>query len=602
MPAMGTNLVGADGSVTPQMMAYYGRRARGGAGLIIVESSTVDFPYGAAAAGDPRLDEDRFVPGLAQLAEAIKNGGAVAAIQPNHRGKSREGQMGPAGMSEDELILITEKFSLAAMRVKEAGFDAVELHCAHSYLLARFLSPAYNTRNDRYGGSLENRLRFPLQVIQKVREAVGSFPILVRINGKEFLDSGIGLEESREIAQALEEGSVDAIDVSCGPGKTRYSLGSWMMPEGWRIPYAEDIKNCVSIPVIGGGCIVRTEFAATAIQEKRIDFVAVGRGMIADPEWAEKSVRGRRIRPCIGCNACVKRRVFANLPIRCAVNPEVGWEWKLEGQSQKAEAAKRVLIIGGGPAGITTALVAQRQGHKVTLREAKSRLGGQALLAALPPGKEKIGEWLQYLQEEVHCSDIKVQLDMPEGEAPEKSDYDVLVLATGAERQVPTSACSDKGPEVEIMTAEECFDHIDEMSGRHITIIGGGEVGCEISLFLVEAGATVTLIEMLDDVATDIDQVTQETLKDVMIQAGIQIKSAKVFEAVRGRRVIVTGKSGEESIETDTVVFCAGATPHLPSWIQGNSAFAQSNVIGDANGPSNILNSTTQGYWLGMRL
>ncbi|MDN5347695.1 MAG: hypothetical protein PWP65_1259 [Clostridia bacterium] len=600
MAPMGTNLACADGSVSPEMVAYYSRRARGGAGLVIVESSAVDFPYGSGGAAQPRADEDRFVPGLSRLAEAIQNYGARAVVQLNHAGRNRSGGWAPSDMDESELELIAEKFALAALRAKEAGFDAVEIHAAHSYLLTRFLSRAYNSRDDKYGGSLENRLRFPLKVLQEVKRRVGSLPVLVRINGREFLDGGIDLEESKEIARAFEKAGASAIDVSCGPGKTRYSLEPWITPQGWRIPYAAAIKAAVSVPVIGVGCIREPDFAQKILSENKVDFVAVGRGMIADPDWANKALRGEKIRPCIGCNlGCVGRRVFGKSPIRCAVNPEAGRE--SEAGYGPAGKKKKVVVVGGGPAGMTAALAAGKRGHEVTLLEKSGRLGGKALLAALPPGKERIKQWVEYLEEEIKGSGIRVLLDAPES-GYKSMDPEVLVLATGAGTLFPEAVVAKRdNPEIRILTGEECLANLEVAAGKRITVIGGGGVGCELALTVAERGAEVTVVEMLDDVAADLDPITRQALKEMMAEKRILLKTGSAFEDLEEKRVIASTKSGRESWEADVVVFCWGQRPSLPQeTISGIGAEVY--VIGDAAEPGNFLKATAQGYWVGRSL
>ena len=331
MAPMATNFADPDGGITEQMVNYYVERARGGVGLIIVENSNVDFPLGANGAVQLRIDEDRFIPGLALLREALSDADPTCrvAIQINHAGaltkSTRTGGhqiVGPSdvptrllgeiprSLSIKEIEDLAMKYATAAERAKKAGFDAIELHGGSSYLLAQFMSPYFNKRTDAYGGSIENRMRFPVLILRKIRELVGrNFPILFRMSADEFLEGGLVLAESRQYAKILERESVDLLHISAG---SSYSIDRHMepmsYPQGWKAYLAAEIKKEVAIPVATVGVIREPGVAEDIIADRKADFVTLGRTLIADPHWVNKSARGQAITHCITCNVCGGRR------------------------------------------------------------------------------------------------------------------------------------------------------------------------------------------------------------------------------------------------------------------------------------------------------
>ena len=349
MPAMATNYAADDGGVTERLVDYYAARAQGGTGLIIVENTNVDYPNGKAGAYQLRIDSDEFIEGLSKLVDSIHSTGCKVGLQINHAGGlANVHQIGaervapsafnyPQGaarqLNDEEIEEIAEKFALAAQRARIAGFDTIEIHGAHGYLISEFMCPVTNLRNDDYGGSLENRMRFPCLVLSKVRQAVGKdYPIIFRFSADEFLPGGNGADTAVPIAQILQQTGADALDVSAGLTITAESRDAVVEPasysEGWKTYLAELVKKHVSIPVIAVGVIRTPNYADSVIKNGKADFVAIGRGLIADPHWCVKAGAGKsdEIRKCISCRKCLFARVVRNEPLSCAVNPAAGKE------------------------------------------------------------------------------------------------------------------------------------------------------------------------------------------------------------------------------------------------------------------------------------
>ncbi|MDO8568136.1 MAG: FAD-dependent oxidoreductase, partial [Dehalococcoidales bacterium] len=458
MAPMGTSLATKDGLVTDVMREYYEARARGGAGMIIVESTNIDI-RSLNEPNRPLIDSDLTLPGLRRLAAAIKKHGAFAAIQLNHCGGCTKSKVSgypslapsaiifPAGATKGEMVkeLTTEQineivglFAKAAARAKKAGFNGVEIHAAHPYLLAQFLSPFTNHRRDSYGGSLENRARALIEVLTAVRKTVGKdYPVWFRINGQEYgVPDGLTLEDARKVAQMVK-GLVDAIHVtSFGYGKA--PLSNFPETPGGLLPLAAAIKQVVDVPVIAVGRL-DPETGEAALKAGKADIIAMGRRMIADPEIAGKAKSGRLqdIRPCIACFCCHDLGVLKDKPITCAVNPGLakGNEYEIK----PARKLKKIAVIGGGPAGMEAARVLATRGHRVTLFEKSATLGGQLKLAMAAPGKrERIEPLITYLAAQLRKLDVKIKLNT-EADVNTISalNPDAVILASGATPVAP---------------------------------------------------------------------------------------------------------------------------------------------------------------------
>lgn len=429
MPPMVTNFGTQDGYVTDRTRYYYEARAAGGVGLIIVEATCIDAPVGKLSPNQLVIDDDKYIPPLRELAQVIQRHGARTAIQLHHAGRSAPsvvtghqpiapssiplpgGEM-PRELTVGEIKEIVRRFAEAAERAKRAGFDAVEIHAAHGYLISQFLSTASNKRQDEYGGDLRNRARILLDIVAAVRGMVGaSYPVWCRINGREYgIEGGTTTEEAQEVARMCQTAGVAAIHVSAyGYGTDPRHLPISALRDGYLIRFAEAVKQAVSIPVIAVGRLTPA-FGEKIVEEAKVDLVAIGRGLIADPELPRKAAEGRLedIAPCILCGTCQSLPQTEGPSLRCRVNPAVGKE--RESIITKAERAKKVVVIGGGPAGMEAAAMAARRGHQVTLFEKSESLGGQLLVACVPPYKDTLVELIKYLTIQLEKAGVSVKL------------------------------------------------------------------------------------------------------------------------------------------------------------------------------------------------
>lgn len=622
MAPMATNYPSETGGITEVLLDFYEQRAKGGTGLIIAENCCVDYPAGKGGATQLRLDEDRFIPGISRLTEAVHYWGAKISIQINHSGPSgipakTEGK-GPVGASPvtyashlvpprmlegDEIGAIIEKYAQAVLRAKKANFDAIEFHGAHGYLMAHFMSPYTNRRTDEYGGDVEGRLRLVIRVIRRTRELVGDdYPLMIRMSADEFIDGGRGVEESKHVASILAAEGIDAIHVSAGTHPAMHPSGTLSIEpmayeEGWRVYLAEEIKKAVDIPVIAVGVIRDPDFAEEVLARGRADFVALGRGLIADPEWANKTRNGREkdIRKCISCNeGCIRRRAFMDLPIRCNVNAEVGRSPHFRA-SPITGAPKRVLVVGGGPGGMEAARMLKMRGHDVTLWEKKSVLGGQLVFAGIPPFKRKLHWFLDYLTQQMAKLSIPCEL---EREATKENilDFgpDELILATGAVPTVPPISGID-GPYVK--APEDVLVEDYAGSGSKVVVMGGGAKGAEVGLFLSERGESVAIVEMLDGIALDMDPISRMDLlsrleeRKVTLLTGARIVSCDG----NGVKVMLDGKKNAV-IEGEKLILSLGYRPvnELEGTLRGE--ISRVHCIGDCREARKIIEAVSEAY------
>lgn len=596
MPAMGTGLASAQGEVTSALLRYYEERARGGAGAVVVELACVDSPEGKASLTQLCIDRPELLPGLAELAETIKSYDCLAMIQLHHAGRQtapavtgrqpvapspkacRFMRAEPRQLSREEIASIRHHFVKAAIMAQQAGFDGVELHAAHGYLLSQFLSPYTNLREDEYGGSLENRFRLLKEIMEGIKTYTSNLILGVRFNLSDFVEGGINLDEGLEIAQLLEQNGADILNASCGiyeSGQTSIETGSFQ--EGWRMDMIRQAKQRVSIPVIGGGVIRQPEMAARLIEEGCIDLVWIGRGMLADPDWAAKALQGyaEKIRPCITCNTC-----FATINqghhIRCAVNPQTGREERLLRPTLPYD--KAVLVAGGGPAGMQAALTFARLGSSVVLVEAGSCLGGQMTAAQKAPGKSAIARLQQYLINEVESSPIRVRLntEVTSQLLDEIKPY-VLVIASGSKPIIP-----DYPGIKSSYSAAEILDNDPGWENQQIIIVGGGSTGCEAAAVLSEKNQ-VTVVEKGKVIASGMENMSRLELLARLKQKKVRILKMTVLESADNEKVILHSADTNETTACayDHVLFAIGNRPVLPE-LDPRYLPEQVFVIGDA--------------------
>ena len=621
MAPMVVQLASETGAVTPRTVEHYARRAAGGAGLVIVEATYVA-PEGKAFACQLGIDRDGLVPGHFELVEAVHRQGAKVALQIHHGGGRADPALtggvllAPSPVAQDtssvvpreatvtEIEAAAAAYARGADRARRAGYDAVEIHGAHGYLIHEFLSPASNRRADAYGGSPENRRRFAGLVIRRVREAVGArFPVLFRLSA----EGGYGIEEAVEISGALEAWGVDAIHVSIG-GTAPITLvppdtSPMARPEGWLTGYAATIKRRVSVPLIVVGEIRHPAFAEEVLAEGKADFIALGRQLLADPDWPAKAEAGRddEIRPCISCDHCRLALLWAR-PIRCLVNPETGREREFSAVGPAA-APRRVIVVGGGPAGLEAARAAAARGHHVRLYERSAELGGQLQLAALPPHKEKI-EWLRRcLVTQAQKAGVELSTSTvfrPEGLA--EGEVDAVVVATGArpgEEQVPGARPG------QILSAWEVLQGRPPATNLAVVVLGGRQMGCETAEFLAERGNRVTLVSRsrAEDLAGDVVPSYRGPLLARLRRLGVVLRTRSDLREVRDGRAVVVEEGGrEETVGADLVILARGSMPE-PTWLELlRRKVPEVHAVGDCVEPRIIADALYEGAWAGSHI
>jgi 2,4-dienoyl-CoA reductase-like NADH-dependent reductase (Old Yellow Enzyme family)/thioredoxin reductase len=621
MPPMGTNYASDDGFVTERLVRYYEARAEGGTGLIIVEVAAVA-PEGKAITHQIGIWADKFIPGLRYLAESIRKHGARAAIQLHHAGRQTTFQTTgyqpvapseipcpicrdmPRSLTIEEIKGIVEAFGHAARRAREAGFDAVEIHGTHGYLINQFLSPYSNKRTDEYGGSPAGRRRFPIEVYDAVRAAVGGdFPVIFRMNADEGVEGGITPEEGREFAGLLEKAGVDALHVSGGVyGSPLPIIATMYEPEPPLAHYAAGIRARVTIPVIAVGKIHDPEIGEQLIAGGKADFVSLGRGLITDSHFARKVELGqvKNIRKCIECNQlCVDPLLVYGQPVGCIYNARAGKEHEFP--FVRARRSKKVVVVGGGPAGLEAARVARERGHQVVLFERSSELGGQGRLALKPPHKERFGEILRYLIYRVETLDVDIRLNSAATEDKVMREKpDAVILATGAVPLIPAL------PGIDPRHAITAWDVLEEKvrPGRHVAIIGGGLVGCETAAYLAEGDRRVIILEMQDELAPDQSpSLRGELLRRLHENPAVEIRTSTEVVSI-GEHSITLRSNGQESAieDLDTIVIAAGAQPYNP--LEGilkplmNEVYA----VGDCDRPRKAAEAIHEAFHVAYRL
>jgi 2,4-dienoyl-CoA reductase-like NADH-dependent reductase (Old Yellow Enzyme family)/thioredoxin reductase len=612
MPAIGTRLSTEQGLVSDRLKGYYRARAKGGAGLIITEVSHVDSTIVRTVPAQLRVDNDRCIPGLRELAQAIQQEGAKAALQLHNPGAMAKSSITgtqpvapsaiprfpalevPRALTIEEIKYLVSCFADGARRAKEAGFDGVEIHAGHQYLLQEFLSRTFNHRQDEYGGSIENRARFLLEVIRAIRKLVGKdYPLWFRINAVED-GGGITVDEVNQIAAMAKEAGIDAINVSASPSvRTEFS------PRGWNLPLAQEVKKAINLPIITVGRLT-IELGNEAIKNGQTDFIVIGRPLIADPNLPLKTANKREedIIPCIECNICIEESPSTGRGVECSVNSEVGHEE--EYRIEPTDKPKKVLVIGGGPAGMEAARVAALRGHKVLLYERNGKLGGQLLQATRPPYKEEIAMLKDYLVQQLHKSSVEIRLNEDvDLNLVDSIKPDVVILATGILPLVPQIPGIDGE---NVVTSDDVLSDKVEV-GQRVTILGGGLVGCETALLLAENKRVVTIVEMLPALATKVGPSIRTALLAALSEKGVTMLTKARVEEITSTGIVVTNGDGKrQTIDADNIVLATGAVPNqqLAEILKGR--VKELFLIGDAVEPRRIKEAISEGYHTGRKI
>lgn len=629
MTPMGTNYGEQSGEMSFLHINYYEQRAKGGTGLIMVENASVDSPEGSNGTTQLRIDHDNYIPRLFKLTETIHKHGACIGIQINHAGASAQsartnmqpvsssdvpskaGGEIPRPLSKEEILRIVKKYGEAAKRAQTAGFDAVEIHAGHSYLISQFLSPIYNHRTDEFGGSMENRARFARMIMEEVRSQVGPFfPIFLRISADEFMEGGNTLEDALSYLQYFQE-EADVIDVSCGlNGSIQYQIDANYLPDGWRSYMAKAVKERYGKLCVTMGNIRDPKVAEDILARGDADIIGMGRGLIADPEWVNKVEFGDicDIRKCISCNiGCAGNRIGFNRPIRCTVNPSV-----LEGEHHKKQHINKpcnVIVIGGGTAGMEAACTAAEVGCTTFLIEKKPYLGGLAAEISKIPDKKRLADFPDYLIN--RASKLKNLFVFTGTEATvdfvRNLKPSIIVNATGSAPLLPPinglMEHIDK-PEGKVSSILNMIDHINEypedLTGKKVAVIGGGAVGLDVVEYFAPKGAEVCIVEMMPVIGNGIDPVSKTGTFALMEKYNVRQMPNTALKEVRPDSFLVETKEGIEELKFDYGFVCLGMKAVQPVLQDLKDAFEDENDIeiiniGDSVRARRIIEGTEEG-------
>ncbi len=629
MAPMGTNFAKQNGELSNNHIAYYEQRAKGGTGIIIVENVDIDYPQGSNGTTQLRIDTDNFMPRLYDLCEAVHKHGARIAVQINHAGAatmqrrigmqpvsasdipSKAGGEVPRELCKEEILHIVGKFGEAAKRAQACGFDAVEIHAGHSYLLSQFLSPLTNHRTDEFGGSPENRARFTTLVVEEVRRQVGpNFPIFIRISADELMEGGNTLDDTIEYLQYFQR-EVDVFDVSAGlAGAIQLQIDMDYLPDGWRSYMARKVREAYGKPCIAIGNIRDPQVAEDILARGDADLIGMGRGLIADPAWANKAESGRveDIRRCISCNiGCAGHRIGLNQPLRCTINPDL---FSTEGY-RKRHVTKpcNVIVIGGGTAGMEAACTAAEVGCTTFLIEKENQLGGLASRISLIPEKDRIGDFVDYQVHRVRGLHNLFVLTGTDATADmvSKLKPDIIVNATGSLPMLPPIAGLAQRADREgsrVATVLKMIDQVDgypeDMTGKNVAVVGGGPTGLDVMSLFAPRGAQVSVIEMADQLGVGLDPVTKNDTTSKMREYDVKQMTKTTLQEVRDNCFVVQNAQGDtEEVPFDYGFVCLGMRSYNPVLDDLHTAFADSDVeiynIGDSLRARQIIHGTEEG-------
>ncbi len=616
MPAMGCSLAESTGEAGARIIKYYAERAKGGAGLIITEITRVDDETGVGTPNQLSVTNTHMIAQLSRLAEAVHAYDTKIFVQLHHPGNQTPSRLiggkqpvsasdvtckvigeQPRALTTEEVEGMVKKFVTGAVIAQKAGIDGVEIHGAHGYLVSQFLSPHTNKRTDKYGGSFEGRMRFVTEIIMGIRAYCGpKFPISVRINGNDYLADGITEEDAIAQAKYLEKLGINCINVSCGT----YDSGATIIEpnyfaEGWKRHLAANIRKEVSIPIIAVCNIKHPAFAEEMLEAGDVDFVGIARGMLADPCWGAKARAGqdKLIRKCIGCMECF-RILNDGLPLGCTLNPVLGREFEYGDEKlNKNGAGRTVAVVGGGPAGMEAALTLAKRGFKTILFEAQPFLGGTVNLAAVPPHKGMLKEFVETMEAQLAAAGVEVRTGVcADAETVKSTGAEAVFIAAGGKPVLPPI------PGIETaVTAEDVLAGKAEVTGKNVVIVGGGVTGLETAEYLV-GDHYVTVVEMLDKVGGNLYPSVIMHLAQEIMKNGVIAKGKKLTAVGEGSVTVADTKTGEEaSIPADTVILAMGVRPNRPDLEAYKAAFGDKVIlVGDSAKAGQIYDALHSGH------
>lgn len=646
----------ADGSVSERDIHHHAEIAKGGTGLIIVGATTPDAKTGRPTVTCLVADADNYIPGLARLAEAIHSYGAKCAVQLQHPGRqcaipryntmstndmvlklpwsagheivyenAEEKGKPVRAMTTKEVLEMIDLFSEAAWRVKQAGFDAVELHAAHGYLISQFMSPYLNRRIDRFGGNFENRMRFPLAIIDQIKKKCGKdFPILVRYSVDEWVPGGRELEESKLVAKEFERAGVAALDLSqCVQESPGAGFDPMYYDEGWTMYASDAIKKVVNIPVINSHSLRNPEYCDRIIAEGKADMVGLARQLLADPYWPLKAKLGKvkSIRRCISClTGCWQESMMAKKEIACAINPGCGNT--AYANIKKVNKSLKLAVVGGGPAGMEAARIATLRGHKVTIYEKSGELGGAILSCCVVPGKEKMKWYADWIRNEIRELGIEVKLH----HAPtvnELKEYDIILNATGAKSYVPKVFGQERNKVIGFEKVLACQKRTCEFYpgnrkmhkvGQRVLVWGDHYPAADTAAFLASIGKQVTIVTEKREFGSTIEVIHMYVLRKRFNQSDAEALNSKpfdypvrvitnstIYEIREGEVVIEDKEFNRTTLEVDTIVTCH-TEPNVEFLNQLRSAGLKVVNVGDSLKPRNLHAAVKEGAGFGLNL
>ncbi len=625
MPPMDTNFGDMNGKVTKKTLDYYEQRARGGTALIIVEGTYIE-KRGQQTTQMLGVHVDENLEGLTKLSETIKKHGALASIHLFHAGGQTSkmitgieavssSQMTDlmisealGGMTEkihpltiEEIKEVVKSHGDAAERCKKAGFDGVEIHGAHGYIINQFLSPDINKRTDEYGGSLENRMRFLVEIYHEVRNRVGNdFLISVRLNGSDYMDGGLEIEETIEIAKKMEELEANIISISCGTHSSPKNpmIPYMSFPRGFNVERAEKVKKALkNTPVITVGRINKPELANEILEKNKADLIAIGRGLIADPQFVLKVKEERMdIKTCIACNTCITNLMWQK-EIECAVNPNL---FGIDEDIEKTQDKKKVLIIGAGPGGLEAARIAKIRGHEILLIEKSAKIGGNLHVASVASIKEEVKNMISYYEQSFIDLGLEIKLNTPYSDKI-LTDFkpDFVILATGSEPILPDIKGLNDIP-------YKLYSYVlegDIPKGDNIAIIGGGMVGLEVAEFLTDKKKNVIIIEMLKKLGANVQEmVANVVIPEIEENKNIKINLKTKIDEIKGNKLIGTQKNKPIEIEFDELIIATGAKPNDAIETEIKTKVSKIKKIGDCKKTRKIVDAVKEGYKTALKI